>query len=217
MNGAPDTKIALSRVHFPVTALGPGRRIGIWFQGCSLQCPGCISVDTWAVRDPVTAVSDLLETMGPWLDQADGITITGGEPFEQPEGLRWLLSSIRQRAPIDILVFTGYRLEDIGQWVSSMQGLIDALLAGPYQSESGQTKALRGSDNQQLHLLTALGRRMFGELETQGPSNRLDMMMSRHGDVYFAGIPSPGDFSALQELLKQAGHMVSISVDRRPA
>jgi len=216
MSGAPDMKIALSRVHFPVTALGPGRRIGIWFQGCSLQCPGCISVDTWAVRDPATTVSDLLETMDPWLDQADGITVTGGEPFEQPEGLRWLLSGIRQRTSADILVFTGYRLEDIDHWVLSMPGWIDALLAGPYQSESGQTKALRGSDNQQLHLLTALGRRTFGELEAQGPSSRLDMMMSRDGDVYFAGIPAPGDFSALQELLEQAGHVVSTSADRRP-
>jgi len=162
-------------------------------------------------------VSDLLKTIDPWLDQADGITITGGEPFEQPEGLRWLLSDIRQRTPADILVFTGYRLEDIVHSVSSMPGLIDALLAGPYQSESGQTKALRGSDNQQLHLLTALGRRMYGELDAHGPSNRLDMMISRDGDVYFAGIPAPGDFSALQELLEQAGHVVSTSADRRPS
>lgn len=39
--------LALSRMHFPVTTLGPGDRIGIWFQGCSIRCTGCISKDTW--------------------------------------------------------------------------------------------------------------------------------------------------------------------------
>ncbi|MCT5046402.1 radical SAM protein, partial [Pseudomonas aeruginosa] len=27
--------------------MGTGRRLGIWFQGCSIRCPGCISADTW--------------------------------------------------------------------------------------------------------------------------------------------------------------------------
>ena len=40
-------KLQLNKAHFPVTALGPGRRIGIWVQGCSIQCPGCVSLDTW--------------------------------------------------------------------------------------------------------------------------------------------------------------------------
>ncbi|WP_461325238.1 4Fe-4S cluster-binding domain-containing protein [Bradyrhizobium diazoefficiens] len=40
-------RISVSRIHFPVTTLGPGRRLGIWFQGCSIRCPGCISMDTW--------------------------------------------------------------------------------------------------------------------------------------------------------------------------
>lgn len=40
-------RMILSRLHFPVTTLGPGRRIGVWFQGCSIRCAGCISRDTW--------------------------------------------------------------------------------------------------------------------------------------------------------------------------
>ena len=29
---------------FPlVTTLGPGRRIGLWLQGCSFRCPGCMT------------------------------------------------------------------------------------------------------------------------------------------------------------------------------
>ena len=40
--------VSISRLHFPVTTLGPGHRIGIWFQGCSIRCEGCLSMDTWA-------------------------------------------------------------------------------------------------------------------------------------------------------------------------
>ena len=54
------TPISLSRLHFPVTTLGPGRRIGIWFQGCSIRCPGCISADTWAFRTAAAMVTDVL-------------------------------------------------------------------------------------------------------------------------------------------------------------
>ena len=49
------TALALSRALFPVTTLGPGRRLGIWFQGCSIRCRGCISVDTWPPGEPATA------------------------------------------------------------------------------------------------------------------------------------------------------------------
>ena len=39
--------IYLNKAHYPVTTLGPGRRIGLWLQGCTLACPGCVSRDTW--------------------------------------------------------------------------------------------------------------------------------------------------------------------------
>lgn len=89
-------KLALSRVHFPVTTLGPGRRLGIWVQGCSIRCPGCISSDTWAKRAADVEIAELLDLVRPWLHECDGITISGGEPFEQLEALEQLLHAIRQ-------------------------------------------------------------------------------------------------------------------------
>ena len=38
--------IAINKAHYPVTVLGSGQRIGIWFRGCRLHCPGCVSQDT---------------------------------------------------------------------------------------------------------------------------------------------------------------------------
>lgn len=50
----------LSRIHFPVTTLGPGNRIGIWFQGCSIQCQGCVSVDTWGTGKGGVLVNEIM-------------------------------------------------------------------------------------------------------------------------------------------------------------
>ena len=36
-------KIRVRFIHFPVETLGPGRRVGVWLQGCSIRCVGCIS------------------------------------------------------------------------------------------------------------------------------------------------------------------------------
>ncbi len=80
----------LSRIHFPVTTLGPGNRIGIWFQGCSIRCKGCISVDTWGMKKGSVSVDEIISVIDPWLDMADGITISGGEPFDQPEVSNWI-------------------------------------------------------------------------------------------------------------------------------
>ena len=65
-------ELSLSRVHFPVTTLGPGRRLGIWFQGCSIRCPGCISADTWGPGRRRIALARLLADIQPWLEQAEG-------------------------------------------------------------------------------------------------------------------------------------------------
>src|SRR5215831_1013285 len=90
-------RISISRIHFPVSTLGPGQRIGIWFQGCSIRCPGCISMDTWAEGRGITTVEEVINSIIPWLSKADGITISGGEPFDQPDALLELTARIRSK------------------------------------------------------------------------------------------------------------------------
>src|SRR5690606_31060631 len=159
-------KVSVSRVHFPVTALGPGRRVGIWFQGCSIRCPGCISADTWATTKPSSTVEDVLTAIRPWLATADGITISGGEPFDQAGALEVLLRGLRAERAGDILVFSGYPLEALDVHLSRMGGLIDAIVSDPFERTATQSLRLRGSDNQRLTFLTPLGRQCFSVYET---------------------------------------------------
>lgn len=205
-------RLNLSRLHFPVSALGPGNRIGIWFQGCSIRCPGCISVDTWEPSRGETTVDAALSQIVEWLPQADGVTISGGEPFDQIEALHALLSSIRQRFVGDILVYSGYSRNKLQ--ITKFESLIDALIVEPFDNSAPQTLALRGSDNQTILLLTDLGRRRFAAYDraSQDSDKTLDVMFdSESGVFWLAGIPRRGDLLALRNLLGQYGHKITTS------
>jgi anaerobic ribonucleoside-triphosphate reductase activating protein len=201
-------KLELSRLHFPVTTLGPGRRIGIWFQGCSIRCEGCISADTWGSGRGGTTVENVIEALAPWFSSAEGITISGGEPFDQASALHLLLNNIKGQTAIDILVYSGYPLELIGEKVRAMDGLIDALITDPYDSRASQTLMLRGSDNQRLHLLTRLGTTRFAGFNRTSHAGEmtLDVMFDEDGAAWIAGIPRPGDMQRLTQILADQGH-----------
>ncbi|PJG50615.1 radical SAM protein [Bradyrhizobium forestalis] len=209
--------VNLSRIHFPVTTLGPGRRIGIWLQGCSIRCPGCISMDTWAHGRGTTTVEEVVEAVSPWLSTADGITISGGEPFDQREALFDLLARLRTRTKADILVFTGYPLTAISEALATSPSLIDAVVSGPFDIDEKQTLALRGSDNQELHLMTALGRARFASFDRpiDDKDRTFDVMFDDNGDVWLAGIPARGDFRRLRNMLESGGSTLRISEDTR--
>ena len=210
--------LALSRLHFPVRALGPGRRIGLWVQGCAIRCPGCISADTWRQGTGQVTVASVLERLGEWAGASDGLTVSGGEPLDQQDSLAELLRGWRVLSRTSVLVFTGYDWPVARAFFDKHRGLADAVIAGPYDAAAGQTLALRGSDNQTLHVLTPLGEAFRAyERERTSADRKLDAMFDEDGSVWFAGIPAPGDFERLASALNADGHQVAISADRAAA
>jgi len=161
-------------------------------------------------------VSQVLGAIAPWIPAAEGFTVSGGEPFDQSDALAELLLGIRKLSTADILVFTGHPLEAIGPLVSSMDGLIDALIADPFDETAPQTLALRGSDNQRLVTLSALGRRRFASYNRRADARErsVDVMFDGNGQIWLAGIPARDDFRRLQQLLHDGGADVSISQDK---
>jgi len=201
-------RLHLSRIHFPVTTLGFGRRVGIWLQGCSIRCPGCISPDTWNPAPGRTTVGDTIAAITPWLSSADGITISGGEPFEQPDALQALLAALRPSINGDVLVFTGYEFAAVSSSLDRFADTIDTLITGPFDARSGQTMMLRGSDNQEIHPLTPLGRARYAGLAHQPCAEgerTLDLHLSPIGELWLAGIPKPGDIERLRRALGRRG------------
>ena len=211
--------IAINKVHFPVTTLGYGRRVGIWTQGCSIRCPGCISRDTWEHDEKrVTTVDRLATAVSPWLIAADGVTVSGGEPFDQPEALGELIRGVRKLNNGDILVFSGYAQDVLLSEHREIIELIDVLVSEPYRPDSGTTLTLRGSDNQRISILTDLGRARYSaglDVEPWAARRRLDLFFE--GDaVWMAGIPQAGEMAHLRDELARRGVACNTSDQQHP-
>jgi len=183
-------KIGISRLHFPVTTLGFGKRIGIWLQGCSIHCEGCISVDTWQFGINSISLEEVTELLKQWLPKSDGITISGGEPFDQEEALFELLQFLRSYQK-SVLVYSGYSFQQLRTKKEVRSGWIDVLISEPYDHKQPQTKALLGSDNQQMHLLTDLGKHDFESYLEKSLEKKLDIHFERD-TVWMTGIPYNG-------------------------
>jgi len=92
----------VDNILYPVTALGPGRRIVIWTAGCHRHCDGCANPELWEPRPYQKISPERLADMVSGLmiqkeGQVDGLTITGGEPFEQAQEICLFLDLLEGR------------------------------------------------------------------------------------------------------------------------
>lgn len=212
------TSLSLSRIHFPVSTLGPGKRIGIWFQGCGLRCSGCISTDTWARATENTTVAEVLAICASFGKAVEGITITGGEPSEQPAALVALLHGLSDVLPeeADVLLYSGRAFNELTLLLNQLAGLVDALISEPFVEYESQTRPLMGSDNQQLHLLTPLGAERFKAYlrPRDRRDDALDFMADDEGQIWMAGIPRRGDMERLRRMAADEGVSIRTSEQR---
>jgi anaerobic ribonucleoside-triphosphate reductase activating protein len=139
------------------TANGPGTRFVIWFQGCGLRCPGCFNPLTHAhTGGELVEIDALLQRIEAQQEELDGVSISGGEPFEQPQALLAIAAGLRERTDLSLLIFSGLTLDQIDRRSLGTQILrhVDVLIDGPYVERLGPAVGLRGSANQRAHLLS---------------------------------------------------------------
>ncbi len=132
---------------------GPGFRTAVFVQGCPHHCPDCHNPQThdfeggaWMDTDDI--VRDMLDN-----PLIDGITLSGGEPFCQPEACAEIASRARA-AGLNVWSYTGYTFEQLlagkEEWKKLLQE-IDVLVDGPFLKEQRTLDLrFRGSSNQRL-------------------------------------------------------------------
>lgn len=202
-----DHSVAISRLHFPVTALGPGTRAGVWFQGCSIQCNGCISLDTW---EPGPEHLSTVRFVVDWIVQqrSTGITISGGEPFDQPDALHLLIETVR-KAETDlsngVLVYSGYSYKRLFKRFPNTLDLIDVLISGPFIAGNTRHRPLVGSDNQEIRYLNSSFRALFTEYLDSSKEATPFQVQVADDSVWLIGIPQPGDMQKLVNDLQSNG------------
>ena len=176
-----------------VRTLGPFERIGIWTQGCGRRCPGCISPDS---RDPEGGTGWETEKVVRFIEkhpEAEGLTVSGGEPFLQAEALCGVIDAIRRQRELGVIIYTGYTLEELRSsgappFAEELLKRTDLLIDGPYVAALDDEASLRGSSNQRVIPLTERYRPYLALYGVPG-ERRLDVKWD--GDGLFAvGIPN---------------------------
>ncbi len=133
---------------------GPGLRYAVFVQGCSHHCPGCHNPET---HDPLGGheedTDNLIAKMkkNPLLS---GITLSGGEPMEQPAPCLELAKAAHGNG-LNVWCYTGYTWEELlDQNDPDRMALlrqVDVLVDGPFiMGQKSLELDYRGSKNQRL-------------------------------------------------------------------
>ena len=152
MSALPTLRIA--HVVRDTQSEGPGRRTAIWVQGCTIRCPGCCNPELFTTRG---GTERRIEELVAEAEGMEGITVVGGEPFEQASGLAALVHALPEHQ--SVMVFSGYRLEELqargcAGTERALAG-IDVLVDGRYDAAlPDASRRWIGSTNQRVHFLT---------------------------------------------------------------
>ena len=203
--GADPAVVRVLRFLPDTVAEGPGRRAALWVQGCSIRCPGCFNPHSWPAAGgelipwPVLADRVLAATAA---NEIEGLTLLGGEPFDQAGPLAALAEVVRA-AGLSVMTFTGHVLEDLRaagreDW-DRLLAATDLLVDGPYLAERPErTRPWIGSDNQRFWFLT--DRYVHLRAGLGAIPNRLEVRIARSGQVAVNGFAT---VATLEDLLTE--------------
>ena len=188
-------------------ANGPGVRAVIWVQGCTIGCPGCYNAFTHPHKS-----AKLMQPaeIAKWVDtisDIEGITFSGGEPFEQAAAIIATIDEIRLLCDpkFSVFAFSGFEYESLVESedpvVQELLKRLDILSAGPYISKLRDTNLLwRGSSNQTLQYLSE--RYSSREEEKWTKESPVEEFTLDNNSMHFTGFEGPGS-AILKSALKQ--------------
>lgn len=174
--------------------LGPGTRAVLWVYGCCFDCPGCVAQNYRKGAYKTADVDELVK----WYAHtgAEGLTISGGEPMLQAEGLAQMIKGIREIKDCGVIIYSGFHYEQLLEMSKENSGIrdlleeTDILIDGPYLKKEDHNEPYRGSANQRI---LRLSQRYEEELinsyyyETKG--RKIDIRLSNQKTVMI-GVPS---------------------------
>ncbi|MEU3452942.1 4Fe-4S single cluster domain-containing protein [Micromonospora sp. NPDC006766] len=195
-------RVRVARFLAATRAEGPGKRTAVWVQGCAVRCPGCFNPGMWSFRGGVeVSPGDLLRRV---LDAGtDGLTLLGGEPFDQAAALAEVAAGVR-RAGRSVMTFTGYTRAGVDRAIEAGRDDVarllaetDLLVAGPFRADLIDTvRPWVGSTNQEFVLLSDRFPDLLDELPRT--PDRVEIVVDPAGRVEVNGW---AELDALDDLL----------------
>lgn len=189
-----DGPLRVALVHSCSRALGPGLRAVIWFQGCSLNCAGCIAAE---MNNSPPLFKTTPEKLADWcgsIKGIQGVTLSGGDPFDQPlDALADFVKRLHELTTLDILIYTGRTLALLRasscSEIASILNFVDILIDGPYVEALNDGIGWRGSNNQRIHKLS---NRHVSRSDIQEVKRHLEVVVDANGVLSMVGLPTRG-------------------------
>jgi anaerobic ribonucleoside-triphosphate reductase activating protein len=195
----------INRIQFPVYNLGPGKRLAIWVQGCGLACEGCINPELWTENGGKNIeIASLASSILKIKNHLNGITITGGEPFEQYNALVAFCSFIKMKSDLNILVYSGFTLDELTQKFPDklFMNSLDYLIDGRFEKGLAGSDNIRGSSNQNFY--TFEGGKSVKD-NNQFFNGKWSLNVTKANQIFMAGVPKKDDMNSLIGYLKDSG------------
>lgn len=130
---------------------GPGLRTSIYLAGCNHRCPGCHNPGSW---DPQGGEERTLDELMQVIAYNEApVTLSGGDPLQQPEGVRQLVHRIKQELGYNVWCYTGYTWQEISSTPVLLDAVreMDVVVDGPFvQAQHELGLRFRGSSNQRM-------------------------------------------------------------------
>lgn len=185
-------KIRVATMVEDTGAEGPGRRFAMWVQGCTIRCPQCCNPQMFPVEGGVEHDTEKLAGTIAAQPGLEGVSVLGGEPFEQAAALADLCARVRA-AGLTVMIYTGYTLAELRDRndpaTDAALAATDLLVDGRFVQELYETgRRWIGSKNQVLHFLSS--RYPADDPRFREP-NTVEVRI-RNGEVIVTGWPTVG-------------------------
>lgn len=131
---------------------GSGIRTVIWFQGCLHNCKGCQNPETHDMNGGIVVDVDELKMKLKNLKYQSGITLSGGDPFFQPDAALEI-AKFAKSIGLNVWAYTGFTYEALLSDKSRLDLLknVDVLVDGKFMMDKKSLNCkFRGSTNQRL-------------------------------------------------------------------
>lgn len=136
-------------------ANGPGIRASFFVSGCTIRCKNCFNEEYQDFNFGNEWTEETTEEILEYLEDSnvEGLTILGGEPFDNAEDLLKIIKDLRTRTDKSIWIYSGYVFEKLIKNPVKREILenVDVLVDGPFVEEKKDLMlAFRGSSNQRI-------------------------------------------------------------------
>ncbi len=132
---------------------GPGIRLTVFTQGCAHACPGCHNPQTHDFSGGEVRCWRQIWRIAENDPLISGLTLSGGEPFDQARALMPLVAAAGQRG-LEVAAYSGYTFEQLVSLGGSRLRLLrmcDVLIDGRFVQElRSLSLRFRGSRNQRI-------------------------------------------------------------------